>query len=270
MRGLFSKGNWRAIWRLAPVPIIAIVGVAASIALWYLTVAAENRAFVHEFADRANNQAVLLQNGIDDYWDMLRALRALFDSSSQGVTRDEFESFAKSLVDGRHAAILNVAWVPRVKREERAAHELAAARDGLSDYHIRAVAPDGSLPVSPERDEYFPKFYSTEPRTSPVYGLDINVEGVRGQTLARIRDGNVLSTSPPLLLHIGDGDRLGFWAGLPVYARGLPHETVEDRRRNLLGIIQGVFQIHVMMGAILGSVKTPVHLYLFAAGREAG
>ena len=268
MRGLFSKGNWRAIWRLAPVPIIAIVGVAASIALWYLTVSAENRAFVHEFADRANNQAVLLQNGIGDYWDVLRALRALFDSSNEGVTRDEFESFAKSLVDRRHAAILNVAWVPRVKREERAAHELAAARDGLSDYHIRAVAPDGSLPVSPERDEYFPKFYSTEPRTSPVYGLDINVEGVRAQTLARIRDGNVLSTSPPLLLHIGNGDRLGFWAGLPVYARGLPHETVEDRRRNLLGIIQGVFQIHVMMGAILGSVKTPVRLYLFAPGAK--
>ena len=83
-------------------------------------------------------------------------------------------------------------------------------------------------------------------------------------TLNHIRDGNVLSTSPPLLLHIGEGDRQGFWAGLPVYAAGLPHETVEDRRRNLLGAVQGVFQVGAMIDAILAGVKTPVRLYLFA------
>ena len=71
MRRPFSKGNWRAIWRLAPVPMIAIVGVAASIALGYLTAAAENRALVEEFADRANNQAVLLQDGTHGYWDTI-------------------------------------------------------------------------------------------------------------------------------------------------------------------------------------------------------
>ena len=71
MRRPFSKGNWRAIWRLAPVPMIAIVGVAASIPLGYLTAAAENRALVEEFADRANNQAVLLQDGTHGYWDAI-------------------------------------------------------------------------------------------------------------------------------------------------------------------------------------------------------
>jgi hypothetical protein len=55
---------------------------------------------------------------------------------------------------------------------ERAALELAAARDGVPDYHIRSVGEGGSLPVAPEREEYFPKFYSTEAWTVPVYGLD--------------------------------------------------------------------------------------------------
>ena len=87
---------------------------------------------------------------------------------------------------------------------------------------------------------------------------------MRERTLAHIRDGNRLSASPPLLLRIGEGDRRGFWAGLPVYARGVPHETVEDRRRNLLGIVQGVFQIGVMFDNILAGVKTPVRVYLFA------
>jgi CHASE1-domain containing sensor protein len=163
MRGLFQKENWHRIWDIAPVLTVGIIGVAASIFFWYLTFASENRAFVQEFDGQANNQAIILQNGIDEYWDKLYAVRALFDSSNHDVTREEFESFSQSLIGGR-AAILNVAWIPHVKREERVAHEAAAVRDGLLDYHIRGFGPDGKLSISPERNEYFPKFYSTESR----------------------------------------------------------------------------------------------------------
>ncbi len=156
-----------------------------------------------------------------------------------------------------------------MKREERAAHEREALRDGLANYHIRTIAPDGTLPVSPEHDEYVPKFFSTEARDSPVYGLDNNDGGGREQALNRIRDGNTLSTSPPMTLHIGDGDRRGFWAGIPVYAQGKPHDTPEERHRNLRGIVQGVFQIGVMIDGIFGDVRTPVRLYVFAPGAAA-
>jgi len=66
------------------------------------------------------------------------------------------------------------------------------------------------------------------------------------------------------VLRIGNGDRHGFWAAMPVYVRGSPHETVEDRRRNLLGFVQGVFQIKVMIDAVLVGIKAPVRLYLFS------
>jgi diguanylate cyclase (GGDEF)-like protein len=267
MEGSFSLRQGRRIKRHAAVLVIAIAGVLVSIAIWHLTAASETRAFVAEFSGRSNNLAFNLQNGIDVYRDKLYAVRALFDSSND-VGRKEFETFANSLING-HRAILNMAWFPRVGRDDRAAHERAAARDGMPDYHIRAVGPGNSLPVSAERDEYFPKFYSTEARSSPVYGLDLNDGGARERTLSHIRDDDVLSTSPPILLHIGQGDRRGFWAGLPVYAHGLPHETVEDRRRNLLGMVQGVFQTGVMIDAITSGVKSPGRLYVFASDTAA-
>jgi diguanylate cyclase (GGDEF)-like protein/PAS domain S-box-containing protein len=260
---LFKLTNWRRVQHVAPILALAIVGIAVSVTVWGLTAASEDRRLAQEFSGRANNQAAALQNGVNGYLDKLYAVRALFDSSNRAITREEFEDFSNSLLAG-HAAILNIGWIPRVKDEDRAAHELAAAHDGLLDYHIRAIAPDGTLPISPKRDEYFPKFYSTEPRTSRVYGLDNKDGGAREQALAHIRDADVLSSSPPLVLHIGRGDRRGFWAGLPVYARGLPHETVEDRRNNLLGIIQGVFQIGVMTDTIAAGIKSPTRLYLFA------
>jgi len=260
----------RRIRDVAPILTIGILGVLVSAFAWYLLFTTENRAFVQEFDSRAHNQAIILQNGVTDYWDQLFATKALFDSSNQGITRDDFLRFSKSLLIG-HSAVQNFAWVPRVKREERAAHELAAARDGLTDYHIRAVAPDGShaaapdgsMPVSPEQDEYFPRFYSSDATASGLLGLNLYDGGVRGRTLKHIRDGNVLSTTPPLIIYTGEGDRLGFWAGLPVYAHGLPHETVEDRRRNLIGFVQGVFQVGVMIDSVFGNVKTPVRIYVF-------
>ena len=139
--------------------------------------------FALEYTQRANNQANVLQNGISNYLGKLYSVRALFDSSNHAITRDEFESFSKSLLVNQ-PAILNISWIPRVERNERTAHELAAARDGLPDYHIRAIGPNGSLPVAPERDEYFPKFYSTEAWMSPAYGLDNKDGGAREQALA--------------------------------------------------------------------------------------
>ena len=267
MRRLLGSLSSPAVKAQAPVVILGAASLAACFAVWLLTVAAEERALVQEFDSRANNQAVILQNGIEDYWDKLSSVRALFDSSTRKITREQFENFAQSLLAGK-SAILNISWIPRISRGERAAHELEGAGDGLPDYHIRTIAGDGTLPISAERDEYYPKFYSTERHDLPVYGLDLRDGSIRQRTLEHIRDANVLSTSPPLWLHIGDGDRRGFWAALPVYARGLPHDTVEERRRNLLGVVQGVFQIGVMIDRVLSTVKTPVRLYVFSP--EAG
>src|SRR3984957_18017051 len=108
------------MWHVMPVPIAGIVGIVASIAVWRLTIASETHTATLEYAQRADNQASVLQNGIADYLDKLYSVRALFDSSNKTVSRDEFERFTNSLLVN-HAAILNLSWIPRVKNDERAA-----------------------------------------------------------------------------------------------------------------------------------------------------
>ena len=83
-----------------------------------------------------------------------------------------------------------------------------------------------------------------------VYGIDISDGADQTRTLDHIRDDDVLSITSPLRLYTGQGDRLGFWAGLPVYATWSAARTVEDEAQNLLGIVHGVFQIGVMLDSI--------------------
>jgi len=131
--GLFRFSQWGSS--------VSVVSIAA----WRLTVASETHTATLEFAQRADNQARVLQSGIADYLDKLYAVRALFDSSNDAISRDEFERFSNSLLVN-HAAILDLSWIPRVKNDERAAHELAAVRDGLP---ITAFVPLAQMEACP-------------------------------------------------------------------------------------------------------------------------
>ena len=49
---------------------------------------------------------MVLQNGLNEYVNRLKAVRALFDSSVEPVTRNEFEAFTRPLLL-ENAAIAN-------------------------------------------------------------------------------------------------------------------------------------------------------------------
>jgi diguanylate cyclase (GGDEF)-like protein/PAS domain S-box-containing protein len=253
----------RQYWLLAAV---ACFGFALSCVAWFAVSVREERLAAVEFSSIADDHLVALQGGINSYLNKLVALRALYKSDDK-VTRAEFQTFSNELLQGQ-SAILSVSWIPRVSRAERAAHELEAVRSGLVGYRITSATANGDLAPSPERNEYFPILYtSREPPGSRVYGFDINDGGLRQRTLERARDADHMGTSSAFILRSGEGDRQGFFVTLPVYRADQPHDTVEDRRRNLVGFVQGTFQIGVLIETILKETTTPggLDLYFFAA-----
>ena len=259
---------WPRARRLWPMFAAAIIGVTISLSAWVFVGAREDRLARQEFTESAADQASALQAGLDEYLAKLVALRSFFGASEE-VTRREFDLFTRPFMDGRAAGILGFSWIPKVKRDTRFAHELAGTQDGIPDYQIKELTPDGKLTPAPERDDYFPVFYAREKLQSRVYGLDLQDGGVRQKPLDRARDSNRLSASEDILLQSAAGYRKGFFAVLPVYRRDLPHETVEDRRRNLLGFVQGVFQFSVMVDTILAATKSPLDILMFDADAGA-
>jgi diguanylate cyclase (GGDEF)-like protein len=265
-----SPTIWHQVRRFVPLFAAALIGIALSGSAWFATSFREDQLSELEFNARANRNLLILQSGIDDYVAVIAALRALFQSSEHDTNRREFANFTDFLLNGR-SAILALSWLPRVARDQRSAFELAAVRNGLPGYRITTVEPAGTLAPADDHDEYFPVLYSSrESPGSPVYGLDLNDGGLRQQTLERARDGDRMATSPAFLLHSGAGDRNGFFVVLPVYAPGRPHETLQDRRSNLTGFVEGVFQTGAMIETILATTTTPEGLDLYFFNAEAG
>jgi diguanylate cyclase (GGDEF)-like protein len=262
-------GQW---WRSNLVSAISagVIGLTLSLCAWVVIAHREDRFAEQEFNARANSHALSLQRGIDEYIGEVAAIRSLFQSSERGVTRREFTAFSEYFLRN-HPAILAVSWIPRIMRNQREAHEQAAVSEGLLNYHIKAPTADRIMAAAPEANEYFPVFYSSnEPLDSAIYGLNLNDGGLRQQTLNRARDEDRLATSSNFLLQTGDGNRDGFFVVLPVFVSGLPHDTVEDRRRNLLGFVQGVFQTGLMFETILRTTTTPGGLDLYVFAPESG
>jgi diguanylate cyclase (GGDEF)-like protein len=255
---------------LVPTFAVVLAGLALSGVAWLAVSQREDQQAALELQARAKDHALILQEGINDYVEEIATLRAYFQSSAHVIDRQEFASFTNYLLHDR-PAILAFAWIPRVTRDQRAAHELAA-RAAISGYRIASVMPDRGLVTSPDHDEYFPVFYSShEQPDSRVLGLDLNDGGIRQQTLERARDGDRLATSPNLELFDAVGsNRNGFLVLLPVYAPGLPHETVQERRNNLMGFVQGVFQTSVMIETILATTTTAGGLDLYVYAADAG
>jgi diguanylate cyclase (GGDEF)-like protein len=253
-------------WVIWPSLAAAALGLLFSISVWVAISFREDRLAEQLFSAGARDHALDLQNRIDDYIDALTDLRAFFQSSEGAVSRRKFMSFSASILD-KKTAVRSFAWIPRVSHDQRAAHELAAVQEGLFDYHIKSLAPDGHLVRATEASEYFPlRYLSNEEPSRPVLGLDLNDGDIRQRTLERARDGDQIATSPIFLLSSGATDRGGFFVVMPVYAQDSPHDMVDNRRSNLVGFVQGSFQISVMIEKMIASSpRGGLDFYIFDA-----
>jgi diguanylate cyclase len=262
---------WRRYSPGLPVFAAAIVGIVLSAAAGLLVMRWEQRLARLTFDGTAQSEAAALQNGINEYLSKLAALRALFDASDH-VTRDEFELFARRLLQ-QDSAIQTLSWVPRVRRDEREAYERAAVADGVTGFSFQSSGATPGLSTSPPRDEYYPIFYATAPKSSPIYGVDLRSEPATLARLERARDHDQLAATPREGLYSAQGAQNGFLFSLPVYRPGAPDGTVEERRRNLLGFVHGSFITAKMVERILSTatIPQPTDLYFFSpnAGSDA-
>jgi diguanylate cyclase (GGDEF)-like protein len=256
-----------------PALVAAGIGLLLSLIAAYAVGQREERVTKVEFEGVAATELIVMQNGVDEYLSRLVTLRTLFESANEDVTRSEFEVFGGRLFEN-HPGILRAGWLPKVNRKERADYEAAAVNDGVAGYQIKSLAADGGLSPAPQSNSYFPVFFSTEPKTSVIYGLDYSSEPTRWATLERARDNDAVAALPIKLFFDGKNSTHGVMVGVPVYVKGTSRTTIADRRRNLTGFVVGIFDLAQMLQSIqtatAASSAIIINAYPPDLGRSAG
>jgi len=274
MGDALSRRRSLASWSRLHLPalVAASIGLTLSLIAAYAVERWEQRVTKVEFQGVAATELIVMQNGINEYLSRLITLRTLFESANEDVTRSEFEVFGGRLFEN-HSGILRVGWLPRVNRKERADYEAAAVNDGIAGYQIKTLAAEGGPSPAPQSSEYFPVFFSTEPKTSKVYGLDYSTDPTRWATLERARDEDAVAVEPAKLYDPTRGPH-GVLVTVPVYVKGTSRIAISDRRRNLAGYIVGIFDLAQLLQTIrtatAASSDIAIEAYPPDLGRSAG
>jgi PAS domain S-box-containing protein len=237
-------------WWLLTLPWLVLgAGLAVTHGLWQSSRDDAVEVLEAEFEFAANKVVYAIEGRLNAHVQVLRGVVGLFDAS-EVVTRQDFRSYVKALLlDERYPGIQGVGFSLVVPADQKAAHTAATRREGFPDYAIR---PDG------EREIYSSIIY-LEPftgRNLRAFGYDMFSEPVRNAAMARARDENraALSAKVTLVQETATGVQPGFLIYVPVYRHGAPHDTLAERRSNLVGWAYSPLRMHDLMRSVLGTV----------------
>ena len=151
--------------------------------------------------------------------------------------------------------IQDVEWVPRLPDADRAAYESAIRRDGIEGFQITEQDRQGRFVPASRRSEYFPIVF-VEPNAcrAVISGFDVASEPMRFTALSLARDSGQTVASGRITF-VEDSTQYGFFVALPVYRADAPADTVEERRKNLLGFVLGVFRPGNLLEWALGELQ---------------
>jgi PAS domain S-box-containing protein len=251
---LIAFGEPRGMWhsrRLnvgVPMTVSLLVVIAAFV---FVRDMEQNRKY-REFQEEAGRVAQTLQTRLNFHSEMVKSMERLF-AASDSVTRDDFHIFVSPVL-ARDPTVQVLEWAPRVAHADRTAFEAAMTRESGSRVRISELRPDGSKADASVRSEYFPVDY-VEPQAGNEHaiGYDLGSNVQRRAALEAARDsGKTISSEPLALLQQQDpARRTGGLLFTAVYARGMPTDTVEQRRAAFQGVVLSVVRIGNLINSII-------------------
>jgi signal transduction histidine kinase len=184
-------------------------------------------------AFRADTLAVqrVTQVQLDTVVAVTHAAAALLAASPE-INFREFRAFVSGLqLRQRYVGVDGIGFAPRVPSGSVRTFVRSISLDGIANLRVR---PEGN------RTEYFPAVL-LEPRDDDnaiTIGFDLGAEAEQREAMNRARDSDLPAVTELLAPNPAAG-RSGreFILYLPIYRRGEPVESIEERRRALVGFV---------------------------------
>ena len=210
--------------------ITLLVGLATALTLFMFVSNSLKIEQRDNFHQQANNYFQSVEEGLHSSRELLISLKS-FIHSSDSLSRDSFESFAASLLEG-HDHIQALQWIPRVGHDRRQDFELQATKQGFSNYQI-VQGQRGAITVSAFRPQYYPVYYLYPMRTNELtIGYNLGSQTATLSALQSARDtGQAVMTAPVKFAQ----QQTSVWIYYPVYSGKSEPAAKAERRRKLLG-----------------------------------
>lgn len=188
-----------------------------------------------------------IEQRVQGYEQMLRGVQSLF-ATTPWRNREAMHDYVEALqLDANFSGIQTIGAVDWVPHENVTQHLKEMQAAGFPDYTLDPAGPREVYAPIVQREPYIGK-------NKAAPGSDVWPDPVRRKAMERARDAGMPAISGKVKLKIDDASTAppGFIMYLPVYERGLPHDTLQQRRANLIGWVYASFHMSDFMASLYG------------------
>lgn len=234
-------GNWRMSL------IILLLGLAFTSVLTFL--------LLNDVKDQTRNEFTLVCNEIKTKIDIRLNSHATllqncssFFAASDTITREDWKIFiSHSKLDQNLPGIEGVGYSYIVPRNQLEKHIRQIRNEGFPNYTIK---PANSR-------EFYTTILFLEPfsgRNLRAFGYDMYSEPVRRKAMEQARDNDLAALSGKVILVQESGQDLqaGTLMYIPIYKHRMPIQSVEERRKAIIGWVYSPYRMDDLMNGILG------------------
>ncbi len=150
-----------------------------------------------------------------------------------------------------------LSWNICVLGDQRDAFELAERNAGSVSFQITVRDEHEQFVRAPQRDFYVPVVHiaPADRVNNTIIGYDVLSDPTRAEAIARARDtGQPAVTGATPLFQLSRNSVRGLIFYTPVYRKGAPHETITERRQNLVAFVTGVLLVPKLIEGALANI----------------
>jgi signal transduction histidine kinase/CHASE1-domain containing sensor protein len=193
---------------------------------------------------------------------LLRSGTGLF-AASESVELVEFDRFVQQIeLEKNYPGIQGIGYSVRFPPEDKSSVIAEMRRQGVSNFKL--------WPTEPPRNEYNAIIYlqPATRRNQHAVGYDMGTEDVRRQAMDTARDsGNPIASGRVQLVQ-EDGvpnvdKQAGFLIYMPVYRKHAELNTVEERRKALIGFVYSPYRVDDFLNPVTGEKTHDVSFQVY-------
>ncbi len=226
--------------------LVLVIGLAATTALFLGLRRLEHDKTELEFQQRANARILAVQQQLEQTVQVLAVLNQLF-ATFEPVSREQFRTFTEPLLR-RHSYVQAFEFHRIVAPQDRPAYE-AQMRRYKPDYAMTQLRDGKPGPARPREHHLVVDYIEPMRGNEAAFGLDVSPNPYLNEAVQRATDTGQASST--VLLKLAQGGLRGFLVVMPVYRHGAPLDSVEARRRAVIGDTAAVFNAAGLIEKIL-------------------
>ena len=238
-----ARRNRHADW------IVLLAGLTITAAVTLYMKSHEEKTAEKDFIFHCQEVKDIISGRLYDHARILRSGAAFINASE--VTREKWHIYTKNQrVEQQLPGIQGIGFSFLIPREELTRHIREIRSEGFPEYTVK---PEG------DREIYSSIIY-LEPfseRNQRAFGYDMLTEPIRRTAMEQARDTDsaTLSAKVILLQETDKKVQAGTLMYVPVYRKGMPTDTVEQRRAAIYGWVYSPYRMNDLMEGMLSGGK---------------